>query len=255
MSEEIKNEEVKDKVEDTKEKDAEETPEEKAKKKSESRIEMICAIFLGITALLTAWATWIGSLHGGNQSTNYTKSNNLAAEGNSEYNSGLQSYLSDLMAWNEIMNFNYDEAIAQMYGRDEEAELIASKREYYIGQNCSAIMGDGILWASQNEDAESPFDMPGLIDRYFENANSLLAESQALLEQGQQDNANGDKYGLVTVIYSLVLFMLGIIGIFKSIPNRKVVLGIAIVGLVLAAIYMFTIPMPTDFSIGNYFGS
>ncbi len=33
---------------------------------------------LGITALLTAWATWIGSLHGGNQATNYTKSNNIA---------------------------------------------------------------------------------------------------------------------------------------------------------------------------------
>lgn len=35
---------------------------------------------------MTAWATWIGSLHGGNQATNYTKSNNVAAEGNSMYN-------------------------------------------------------------------------------------------------------------------------------------------------------------------------
>ena len=34
---------------------------------SEAKLEMLIAIFLGITALLTAWATWIGSLHGGNQ--------------------------------------------------------------------------------------------------------------------------------------------------------------------------------------------
>ena len=67
----------------------EKAPETTPKKKpllSPQKIEILVAIFLGITALLTAWATWIGSLHGGNQATNYTKSNNLASEGNSEYN-------------------------------------------------------------------------------------------------------------------------------------------------------------------------
>ena len=92
-----------------------------------------------------------------------------------------------------------------------------------------------------------------VIDKYFVTANELLAESQELLEQGQKDNANGDKFGLVTVIYSLVLFMLGIIGVFKKLPNRKVVLAISIVGLIIATIYMLTIPMPTDFSFTSYF--
>lgn len=32
--------------------------------------ELVIVIMLGITALLTAWASWIGSLHGGNQATN-----------------------------------------------------------------------------------------------------------------------------------------------------------------------------------------
>lgn len=35
--------------------------------------ELIIVIMLGVTALLTAWASWIGSLHGGNQATNYAK--------------------------------------------------------------------------------------------------------------------------------------------------------------------------------------
>ena len=55
---------------------------EKTKRSKEDILEIIIAIFLGITALATAWASWIGSLHGGNMSTNYTKSNNLAADGN-----------------------------------------------------------------------------------------------------------------------------------------------------------------------------
>ena len=236
-----------------------ETNKEDEKKKgffNESRIEMIVAIFLGITALLTAWATWIGSLHGGNQSTNYTKSNNLSSEGNSEYNSGLQTYLSDLMAWNEMLNYYFDIEIALLNEKEEEAELIQTKLDAYVDQNASEIMSEGLDWMQQDDvDADTPFEMPGLIDKYFETANELLEESQALLEQGQQDNTNGDKFGLVTVIYSLVLFMLGIIGIFKKLPNRKVVLIIAVIGLVLATIYMFTIPMPTDFSFTSYFSS
>lgn len=234
-----------------------EAKKEEEKKKgffTESRIEMIVAIFLGITALLTAWATWIGSLHGGNQSTNYTKSNNLASEGNSEYNSGLQTYLSDLMAWNEMMNYYFDIEIANLNDRTDEAELIQMKLDSYIEQNCSEIMAEGLDWINEGDGtANSPFEMPGLIDKYFVTANELLAESQELLEQGQKDNANGDKFGLVTVIYSLVLFMLGIIGVFKKLPNRKVVLAISIVGLIIATIYMLTIPMPTDFSFTSYF--
>ena len=84
---------------------------EEGKKKpllSQNAVEILVAIFLGITALLTAWASWIGSLHGGNQSTNYTKSNNLAAEGNSEYNAGMQLYLSDVLAWNTMNEYLFD---------------------------------------------------------------------------------------------------------------------------------------------------
>jgi len=233
--------------------------EENGKKKgffSEAKIEMFAAIFLGITALLMAWATWIGSLHGGNQSTNYTKSNNIASEGNSEYNSGLQTYLSDLMAWNSMMDYQFDIEIANLNEKYEEAELIQTKLNAYIQENSSEYLMEAFEWMNRDDvSAESPFEMPGLIDKYFENANALLAESQELLEQGQKDNSNGDKFGLVTVIYSVVLFMLGIIGVFKKLPNRKVVLLIAIVGLVAATVYMFTIPMPTDFSFTSYFKS
>ena len=69
----------------------------------------------------------------------------------------------------------------------------------------------------------SPFDKEGLVDSYFEQSNKVLNESKELLEQGQKDNANGDAYGLVTVIYSLALFLLGIITVFKKLPNRKIV--------------------------------
>ena len=89
-----------------------------------SEKKILVAIFLGITAILTAWASWIGSLHGGNQATNYTKSNNVSAEGNSEYNSAYQLYLSDQLAWNTMSEYSFDLEIAQAKGDDISAQLI-----------------------------------------------------------------------------------------------------------------------------------
>lgn len=231
------------------------TEETKTKKPlfSENTIEVLVAIFLGITALLTAWASWIGSLHGGNQATNYTKSNNLASEGNSEYNAGLQTYLSDLMVWNTLMEYSFDQDLAELEGNNEKYQLIEEKMDSYIEQNGSEILAEA---AGQMTDGmNSPFEVPGMMDKYFENANALLDESRAILEEGQRDNSNGDAYNLVNVIYSVVLFMLGIVGIFKKLPNRTVVLFIAVIGLVLATIYMITIPMPTGFDIGSFFAA
>ena len=111
---------------ETEEDEKEASKKGKAKKKhflSPNRIEILAAVFLGITALLTAWATWIGSLHGGNQSTNYTKSNNLASEGNAAYNAAMQLYLSDMMTWNTALDYQLDATVARMNGNEAEAQI------------------------------------------------------------------------------------------------------------------------------------
>lgn len=230
----------------------EEATPKKKKLLSAKRIEVITAIFLGVTALLTAWATWIGSLHGGNQATNYTRSNNLAAEGNSSYNAAMQLYLSDLMAWNTMIDYQLDADVAKMKGSNEEAKIYEDKLNSYIEHNCSAIMAEAIQ--QMDDKMTSPFEVEGTTEKYFAEANELLTQSQQLLEEGKQDNKNGDSYNLVNVIYSVVLFLLGIVGIFKNLPNRAVVLIIAIAGVLLATIYMFTIPLPTGFNFLSFFG-
>ena len=169
--------------------------------KAENRLEILIAIFLGITALLTAWATWIGSLHGGNQATNYTKSNNVAAEGNSMYNEASQQLMQDMITWNTIMEYRFDAEMAEEKGDKDEADLILDKIDTLIADNCSENFYEAIQWADKQKDA-SPFEKEGYVDSYYEEANNLLAESQELLKQGQNDNTSGDRYGLVTVIFS-----------------------------------------------------
>ena len=132
-------------------------------------------------------------------------------------------------------------------------QMIEEKIEQVIADSCTEEFQDAIEWAFDQKEDVTPFMKEGYVDSYYKEAQEKYDESQALLEEGKQDNKNGDTYNLVTVIYSLVLFLLGIVGIFKNIPNRFAVFVIAVVLMIAATVFMFTIPMPTGFSLGSYF--
>lgn len=249
--------ETKNEVVETKETTEEVVKETKKPFFTETKLEVITAIFLGLTALLTSWAGWIGSLHGGNQATNYTESNNLSAMGNSEWNEASQLLMQDMMTWNEIQSARIDYTFACENDDEEEIEKLDWKIDQLIYDNCSEELVNAINWADEQSEltgeSYSPFDMDGFIDSYYTEAYEILDEADLYLEEGKQDNANGDAFNLVTVIYSVVLFLLGVVGIFKHIPNRVIVLCVAIVAFLIATIYMFTLPMPTGFNFASYF--
>ena len=215
-------------------------------------LETVVAILLGLTTLVSAWASWIGSLHSGIQSINFTKSNNMASHGTAEYNMGMQLYLADYMSWNTLKDFQYELEAAQESGDKAKIELISNKIEAHKKTNLSSFLTEAIEWMEKNN-ADSPFNMPGLTQKYFETAEANVRQSQELLEEGMRDNTKGDSYNLVTVIYSLTLFLLGIINTFKNMHNKIAVLGIAVAFLILGFIYMCTIPLPTGFAQMNFF--
>ena len=220
---------------------------------SKNKIEIITAIFLGVTALLTAWATWIGSLHSGIQATNFTKSTNISSEAGTVYDYELQVYISDAMTWNKIVDYSFEMVLAEADGNQKKADLLKEKLQTYKQQNASEILLEGLDWMVAN-DADSPFEMPGITEKYFGEAKGMFQEAHDLLTEGQNDNARGDAYNLVTVLFSIVLFLLGVVGVFKRLPNRVVILSIAVVILAGAAIYMLTIPLPTGFNLWKYIG-
>ncbi|MFI3170040.1 MAG: hypothetical protein R3Y06_08865 [Faecalibacterium sp.] len=231
-------------------------------------IEIIVVILMGLTALLTAWASWVGSLHSGNQATNYTVSNNIASEGNSEYNAASQYLMQDMILWNEIADMQFD--IWYAYENDDEYTLALQSEKLYfkLYENLSDDMAAAIAWDfpesddyvttildwMENEEAvNTPFADEEYFDSYYEYAYELLAESDAVLEQGKEDNANGDKFGLITVIFSVSLFLLGMISTMESVKNKYILLGVAGVSIVFATIFMLCIPLPTGFSLANFF--
>lgn len=219
----------------------------------EKKLEVLVAVFLGLTTLLVAWAGWIGSLHGGIQAINFTKSNNLAAEGNAEYNVATQVYISDLFTWNTISSLRLDLEIAKEKGDKDEAKVIETKIEKIKNDSCSPKLLEAINNADAKNSSTSPFEDEEFVKSYFEEAKKLSDESKEAMEEGKRDNLRGDSYRLVSVLYSLVLFLLGIVGVIKDYHSRKILFVISVCILFFAIIYMITIPLPTGFNLTSFF--
>ncbi|MBQ7715554.1 MAG: hypothetical protein IJT70_06770 [Clostridia bacterium] len=216
------------------------------------RLETLVAILLGVTTLLSAWAAWIAHLHGGIQSINFTKSNHAASEGSAEYNLGMQMYLADYMVWNTAKDYYYELEAAKADGDQKKIDLISEKIRSFEEQSASELLIEGVKWMEENGE-DNPFKMPGMTEKYFGTAQETVDRSKELLEEGERDNTKGDSYQLVTVFFSLTLFLLGIVGTFKNMPNRITVFAIAVAFLVFGVIYMCTIPLPTGFKNMNFF--
>ena len=124
------------------------------KKTPDEIIALIVVIMLGVTALFTAWGSWIGSLHGGNQATSYTTSNNLASEGNSEYNAGVQQMNRDMLLWNDISDMQMEISFAQNNGDDVTVEKICYQLFYKLDENLTERMAGAIGWNYTMSEAE-----------------------------------------------------------------------------------------------------
>lgn len=208
-------------------------------------LEMIIAIILGITAVLTAYASWQSSLYGGNQATNYTKGTAMIGEANSMYNEAAQYISQDMNTWNIISGLRVDAAFAEYKGEADDMERAQYKIEQVMADNVNDEFAAAIDWADAQTDYASPFDMEGYLDSYYIEANATYEEGEATIEEGQKANSLGDKLGLVTVIFAVVLFILGIVSTFKNPKTKMVVTGVSILAMVFGLIMMLSVPMLT----------
>ena len=136
--------------------------QEKPRRSKEDILEIIIAVFLGVTALATAWASWIGSLHGGNMSTNYTKSNNLAADGNARWNEASQTLMQDMQVWNIISDYQVEVLYANQTGDESKLYESAYKIKFICADNLTQEIADLINY-------DFDFDADQIIDWVINN--------------------------------------------------------------------------------------
>jgi len=223
------------------------------KEKKAHTLELFIVIMLGVTA----WATWIGSIHGGNQAANFAQSNNLSALGNSMYNEGVQFMMQDVILYNEIMSLIIDQHFAEQRGDFDTYERVDWKIDQLMTHMTDEFF-DAFMWSAEQAEllgeTITPFMNEEFIDTYFAEANHFLEEAEEIFQQGMEDGTASDAFGLVTVFYTVSLFLLGITSTFHVERNKIIVLCIATTTFLIATVYMMFQPMPTDFSLGAFFG-
>jgi hypothetical protein len=212
-------------------------------KSHEARLELLIVILLGFTAVATAWASWQGSLHGSQQDQKYTNATRLTAEGNSMYNEAADYMSQDMSIWNQIVSLRIDLAFAEDKQDADEIEKIKYKLDTIMADNVGEEFGQAIEQADAQEDYASPFDSDDFINSYFTDANATFDEAETMMEAGDANNTHGDNQGLVTVIYAVVLFLLGIAASFKNEKSKKLLLVMSVIGFVGATAFMLTIPV------------
>ncbi len=219
--------------------------ENKDTEKFNKSFELIVAILLGLTAVLTAWASWQSSLYGGNQATKYTKGTAALGEANSMYSEGLQAYNADVALYNEINSLRIDLTFAQEKQDANETERLSWKLNELFANNVSEELSAAIDWADAQTEYVSPFAMEGLVESYYTDADAKYAEGEALVADGSSDNSLGDKLGLTTVIYAVVLFLLGVVNTFESRVTKIGITGISVAALIYAFVLMVSVPVLT----------
>lgn len=148
-----------------------------------------------------------------------------------------------MQVWNLISEYQVELLYAADSNNDDQLSESAYKIYFICSDNLPEAMAekigysfdfdvdDIVDWVLNNVLAiTSSFGDQEYIDSYYTEAIEILAESEAVLAEEQEDNKKGDTFNPVTVIYSVVLFMLGIVGTFRRLSNRMLITGVAIEG-------------------------
>lgn len=208
----------------------------------EKRFELMIAILLGITAVITAWAAWQGSLYDSTQAKYYTLGNATLADGNARWNEASQTLAQDMNTWNQISALQVDLDYAEYHGDADAAEAAKYKLDMLM-YGVSDELAAAIEWANAQENYATPFEMEGFIDAYYEDATAVMDEGYAQIDQGDEANNWADKQGLVSVILAVVLFMLGIVGVFQSKRTKIIIVSVSVVALLFGVALMLQVPL------------
>jgi hypothetical protein len=102
---------------------------------------MFIAIIPGLTALLTAYASWQSSLYDGNQAESYTNGNATIADANQMYNEASQLVAEDMDTWNQISMLQVDKDYVDYYGDGRGGKSPVQDRPDNVQQRIGRFRG------------------------------------------------------------------------------------------------------------------
>jgi hypothetical protein len=202
----------------------------------ENIIEIIEAVLLSLATIVTAWSAYQAALWDGEQSAHYTEASAARAEGNrlsAEANTQLTIDLSEFETWQSAETTG-DHRLSGMI-RTQMRDSLRTALDAWTAasgpQRTNASVPNSPLSMSQ-------YQLPERIE-----SESRIAEAEQFFEDGEEANRRSDRYVLVTVVFALVLFVVGIGSKFKHISVRAGLAGFGAFALVLGTAFMLLQPV------------
>lgn len=213
-------------------------PQEIKREGKVSKLEVVITILLGVATILGATAAYFAALCGGEQSSNYTKSISETSHANTIYLEALNEYssfeLGDLK--DDIIYTQWKENVNK--GDKEDAQYFFTK----LSEGLQKDLTDNPADISEYE-KEQGEKLKSIMTRFDESEENHI-KADKLMQIGQEANKNGDEFTLCTVLFTVVLFFLGLASLKTKDRTQKAYVIIACIVLLFSIIRLVTIPFP-----------
>jgi len=216
-----------------------------------SRLESIASIVLAIAVVLTAWAAFEAAKWGGEQSIQFSIAGASRTESTRADTRGGQLAQIDVAMYTDFVGAYFDDVESGKVVPYDGTAFAPTPETFsgflYLRFRDEFRPAMDAWLASDpagNRDAPtSPFVMPEYSIAEFDEADALALVADQAAVDARAANQNGDNYVLTAVLFAAVLFFSGIASKLENRWNRLAVNIIGIVGVVIGAIILLSLPI------------
>ncbi|MEO8512300.1 MAG: hypothetical protein ABI543_01945 [Ignavibacteria bacterium] len=203
-----------------------------------TKLEIIITVLLGVTTVLGAFAAYCSALWGGEMQSSYSLSIAKTNNANTIY---LEA-LNDLTSYE--MNDMKDDIIYSQWKENSEKGDVEDAQYFFskLSEGYQKDLKDDPKDVSEYEkEQQSNLDS---IKQSFHDSELMSDTAEVLMQKGNIANKQGDGFTLCTVLFTVVLFFLGLASLKTHSTMQKTYVILAVVILVLSLARMVMIPFP-----------
>ncbi|MFL5240864.1 MAG: hypothetical protein ACJ8FY_02035 [Gemmataceae bacterium] len=200
------------------------------KEKRQRWVEIACAVVLALATTASAWCAYQATLWGGVQGFRMAEAGKAGRESSENTITSLQ-----FRAFDASMLLKFIEA--KSAGNTKLADFLYHRFRPEVKKALDAWLKTDPF--NNPNSPPSPLAMPEYVQKEAEEAKRQEALAEQAFAGAREANETGDRYVLLTVIFTSVLFFGGIGGIFDS-RWLRVVLGIIALALFLGTMIALT---------------
>jgi ferric-dicitrate binding protein FerR (iron transport regulator) len=233
------------------------TPEDVAAAKAASaamldhRFELLEAILLAVAAILTAWSAFQATKWGGVQADNYSRAGAARTESVRASTSAGQLSAVDVdtfTSWLAALGADERAGVDSGLTEDGYAPQPGTESAFLYERFRPEFRAAFDAWLATSprtnpSAAPTPFAMSEYRVAEAEQAIELEQQAEEVSAVARQANQRGDNYVLMTIMFALVLVLVGIGTKMDTVKARTFLFALATFALLAAAIVVFTFPV------------